>query len=128
MAANRVFFPQQALDAWLDQGQIALNGSELSIRGDGQRFRLQGALHFVADVSETGDPHLLVGKVKTLEEVLALDGEHCADSVVLGECAYQVAEGFLGEPLAEKGAVGERAAPLDGKHPLAQLIERLQTR
>jgi hypothetical protein len=126
-----VFFPQQALDEWLDQGRIVLSGSELSIGGHSVRFRLEGALLFVADVSETGDPHRLVGKVKSLEDVQALDGEHCADSVVLGESAYQVTEGFMGQLLAPADAASSSPkgmTGLDAGHPLAQLIERLQTR
>src|SRR6478672_7902686 len=102
MSENRVFFPQQTVDEWLDEGRIVLSGSELSIGGTREHFRLQGALHFVADVAETGDPHELVGKVKTLEDVQAMQGEHCADSVVLGESAYQVVEGFLAAPLPSR--------------------------
>ena len=32
-----------------------------------------------------------------MEQVQALSGEHYADSVILGDNAYQVIEGFLGE-------------------------------
>jgi hypothetical protein len=99
MAANRVFFPQQALDEWLEQGRAALVGDELTVAPEGRRFQLASALRFVAEVAENSDPHDLVGKVKTLEQVSAIGGEHCADSVVLGDNAYQVVEGFLGEPL-----------------------------
>lgn len=130
MSENRVFFPQQTVDAWLDEGRIVLSGSELSIGGTREHFRLQGALHFVADVAETGDPHELVGKVKTLEDVQELHGEHCADSVVLGESAYQVVEGFLAVPLPSRDAVlpaSAEADELDAAHPLAQLLSRLQT-
>lgn len=124
MSANRVFFPQQALDEWLDDGRVTLTGDELSIGGDGQHFRLEGALHFVADVADTGDPHQLVGKVKTLRDVAALQGEHCADSVVLGESAYQVVEGFLGDPLP--GVEDVAAGDLEAEHPLCQLLDRVQ--
>lgn len=134
MGANRVFFPQQALDRWLDQGYAALAGDDLFIAAGGRHFRLQGALLFLADVAETGDPHALVGKVKTLDVVGELQGEHCADSVILGESAYQVVEGFLGEPLpsavqAPAPVLKARAASADPSDldTLAQLLERLES-
>jgi hypothetical protein len=99
MGVNRVFFPQQALDHWLEQGRISLVGDELAITPEGRRFRLTTAVRFMAEVAGTEDAHGLVGKVKSLEHVLAMSGEHYADSVILGDNAYQVIEGFLGEPL-----------------------------
>jgi hypothetical protein len=132
MSANRVFFPQQALDRWLDDGHVALAGEELFIPAAGRHFRLRAAVHFKADVADTGDPHSLCGKVKTLDDVSAMQGEHCADSVVLGDSAYQVVEGFLGELLASAAAASDGSgldrpsgalAELD---PLSQLVARLQ--
>ena len=132
MSANRVFFPQQALDRWLDEGHVALAGDELFIPAAGRHFRLRSAVHFVADVAETGDPHSLCGKVKTLEDVTAMNGEHCADSVILGDSAYQVVEGFVGEILAPASPAGGRPAvdrksgPLSELDPLSELVARLQ--
>ena len=132
MSANRVFFPQQALDRWLDEGHVALAGDELFIPAAGRHFRLRAAVHFLADVADTGDPHSLCGKVKTLEDVTAMNGEHCADSVILGESAYQVVEGFVGEVLASASPSGERPAlgrppgALSQLDPLSQLVARLQ--
>ena len=51
-----------------------------------------------------------MGKVKTVLAVQALEGEHFADSVVLGDNAYAVDEGFLASPL--DGAVGTDLASL----------------
>lgn len=94
MGENRVFFPQAALDAWLDDGRAHLADDRLLLPG-GHVLELEGALHFLAEVAEGVDPHNLVGKVKTSAEVIALEGEHQADSVLLGDNAYQVVEGFL---------------------------------
>lgn len=109
MAANRVFFPQEALDAWLEEERIELDGEQMTLNPDGQRFRISSALRFMAEVAEGHDPHGLVGKVKTVEAVAELGGEHQADSVLLGDNAYEVIEGFLGEPLVEEPG-GEVAA------------------
>jgi hypothetical protein len=99
MGENRVFFPQEALDEWLEQGRVQLVGDELTTTPEGRRLRVESALRFVAEVGAGADPHGLIGKVKTLDQVEALTGEHCADSVIIGDCAYQVVEGWLGELL-----------------------------
>ena len=74
MGANRVFFPQQTLDEWLEQGHIALVGDELTIAAAGRNLRLHGAVRFVAEVAGSEDGHALVGKVKTHEQVTELGG------------------------------------------------------
>jgi hypothetical protein len=131
MGANRVFFPQQTLDDWLEQGRIALVGDELTIGAAGRNMRLLGAVHFVAEVAGTEDRNTLVGKVKTHEQVTELGGEHVADSVILGDNAYQVIEGFIGEllpkaPGADKKAKrNTRGTPIMAGSPFANLIKLL---
>jgi hypothetical protein len=98
MAKNRVFFPQQALDEWLEQGRIALVDDEMTLKPDGQRYRLSSAIRILSELTETADPYDLVGKVKTVEQITGLGGEHQADSLILGDNAYQVVEGFIGDP------------------------------
>ena len=130
MAANRVFFPQQALDTWLESGRAALVGDELTILPEARRFRLTSAVRFTAEVAEGRDPHDLVGKVKDLEQVAALHGEHAAESVIIGDYAYDVIEGFLGEALpapkkggARRSAAGGKAPPsTDPNDPLNRLL------
>lgn len=78
---------------------------------EGRRFRLQTAVLFTAEVTGAGDAHHLVGKVKDLAQVAALGGEHVADSVVLGDHAYSVVEGLVGEPLGTVAAERADAEP-----------------
>ncbi len=131
MGANRVFFPQQTLDEWLEQGHIALVGDELTIGAAGRNLRLHGAVHFVAEVAGSEDGNALVGKVKTHEQVAELGGEHVADSVILGDNAYQVVEGFIGEllpkaPGADKKAKrSTRGTPIQTGSPFANLLKLL---
>ncbi len=130
MTANRVFFPQQALDTWLEEGRVALVGDELTITPEGRRFLLTSAVRFIAEVAEGHDPHGLVGKVKDLEQVLALSGEHSSSSVIIGDHAYDVIEGFLGEPLPthqrstarRSMAGGKPAAAVDPNDPINRLL------
>jgi hypothetical protein len=110
MSENRLFFPQEALHAWLEQGRVLLVGDELTTTPEGRRLRLESAVRFMAEVAAGDDPNQLVGKVKTIEQVQALGGEHVADSVIMGDCAYQVVEGFLGELLPSIRRVSKRKA------------------
>jgi hypothetical protein len=96
MGANRLFFPQEALDTWLDEGRVVLDGDMLTLNPEGQRFELEGAVRFLEEVTGSGDTKELVGKVKTKAQLAELEGELCADSVVLGDNAYQIVEGFVG--------------------------------
>ena len=99
MAANRVFLPQDALDRWLSEGRVEVEGETMTLRPEGQQFRLKTAVRFMSEVASGGDQQKLVGKVKDLEQLVGIGGEHCADSVILGDNAYQVVEGFVGEPI-----------------------------
>jgi hypothetical protein len=137
MGMNRVFFPQQALHAWLEQGRIALVDDEMTLKPDGQRYRLTPAIRILEEVAEGTDPHGIVGKVKTIEQITSLGGDHQADSLVLGDNAYQVIEGFLGDTHEDEGrslapafgslagaaraATGEKASS-DDANPLMRFL------
>lgn len=100
MGVNRFFIPQEALDAWLDQGRVMLDNDTMTTNPEGQRFKLRGAVRFLSEIAGGGDAKNLIGKVKTKEQLTGLGGEQVADSVILGDDAYQVIEGFVGELLA----------------------------
>ena len=133
MAVNRIFFPQEALDAWLDQERVVLDGDLMTLSPEGWSFRLNSAVRFTSEVAGGGDAGGLVGKVKTQEQLSALGGEHCAGTVIIGDDAYEVVEGFVGEPLPDQTLVAggdsmsaaTRAAVEDqgdGIDPLARLL------
>jgi hypothetical protein len=106
MGVNRVFLPQETLDIWLSDERVEVDGDVMTLRPEGQRFRLKTALRFMEEVAGGGDEPALVGKVKDLDQLGDIGGEHYADSVVLGDNAYQVIEGFVGEPLHEEEPAG----------------------
>jgi hypothetical protein len=99
MRSNRVFLPQEALHGWLDEERITLDGEIMTLKPEGQRFRLSTAVRFIADLTESGDQQQVLGKVKDLEQLTAMSGEHSMDSVIFGDDAYQVIEGFVGDPI-----------------------------
>jgi hypothetical protein len=113
LATNRVFVSQETLDHWMSDGRVEVDGETMTLNPERQRFRLTTALHFVAEVAGGGDQSGLVGKVKGIDDVTKLGGEYCSDSVILDENAYEVIEGFLGEPIYAERRPGATAAATD---------------
>lgn len=72
----------------------------MTLVGDGRSFRLHSAVHFVKVSGGDADAHDLVGKVRAVAALQKDGGEHYMDSVILGDTAYDVQQGFLGEPLS----------------------------
>jgi hypothetical protein len=97
VATNRAFFPQDTVDHWLADGRVRLDGQVLALLPDGPAFQLESAVLFQTEVSSGEDAHGLCGKVKSLEALAQLSGEHAPGSVVMGDNAYEVLDGFLGE-------------------------------
>jgi hypothetical protein len=101
MTSNRVFFSQEAVDRWLADGRVNLEGEVLGLLPNGPAFLLSSAVLFQAEVGSGDDVPGLCGKVKTIAAVQALTGEHASGSVLLGDYAYEVVDGFLGELLLD---------------------------
>ena len=102
MRQNRLFVPQHLLDEWLSQDRVSVDGEVLVTQPEGRRFSLTTAVLFQEEVTGEPDAHSLVGRVKDLEQLAELGAEHYADSVLLGDNAYQVVEGFAGTPLPDE--------------------------
>ncbi|MBL8682024.1 MAG: hypothetical protein JNK05_22850 [Myxococcales bacterium] len=95
----RLFLSQEALDLWLGEGRGKIDGEELLDTKTGQRFRLITGVRFVSEVTGAPDTAQLVGKVKDAEQLEALKAELMSGSVILGDNAYEVQEGFVGTPV-----------------------------
>lgn len=115
---NRVFFPQSVIDQWMVDGSVDLQQNELRILAEGRRYRLVDALRILREVSETGDPEHLVGRVKERAVLEELGAEIVETSMLLGDAAFDVEPGWLGvpaTPLAEHLASDGRAAARAGR-------------
>jgi hypothetical protein len=111
MGRNRLFVPQDMLDLWVADQKATVAGTELSLQGDS--FDLKPAVLFLRDVSETGDPHGLVGRVKDQVQLASLGAEHYMGSVILGDSAYDVRDGFIGIPHTRGSAATPRGGDID---------------
>jgi len=96
---NRVFFPQTALDVWLSDGTVDLRGDELAIVAEERRYRLTESVRIVNEVTGSADAHDLIGRVKTKQVLQDKGAELLETSMILGENAYDVIPGWLGDPV-----------------------------
>jgi hypothetical protein len=104
MTMCRLFLSQEALDQWLTEGRAKVEGEELTDTRTGQKFRLITGVRFLAEVTGAPDSAQLVGKVKDAEQLEAMKAELMSGSVVLGDNAYEVQEGFVGTLIATADA------------------------
>lgn len=106
MTTCRLFLSQEALDVWLGEGRAKIDGEELTDTQTGHKFRLITGVRFVSEVTGSPDTAQLVGKVKDAEQLEALKAELMSGSVILGENAYEVQEGFVGTPVVAVADTG----------------------
>jgi len=99
MNKNRVFFPQEALDRWLVNGEVELAQGLLTIKTERRRYRLVEAVRIMAEVSGLPDPHEVMGKVKTVGFLSELGASLLGESMVIADNAYEVVPGWLGSPV-----------------------------
>jgi len=101
--ADYLFVPQSVLDKWSEQGRIQVDGNVLTILGEQKSFALTSAVRFIK--MEAGEDNAgLLAKVKTTDALKQMGAEHYMESVLLGESAYQVQQGFLADANALRRA------------------------
>ena len=122
---NRVFFPQIALDAWLTDGTVDLRADELTIVAEGRRYRLVEAVRILNEVTGGTDGHDLIGRVKPKTVLDEKKAEILESSLLLGDNAYEVVPGWLGEPIGTFDEhVASQRKSLSSRRPGAAAPER----
>ncbi|MFT3766336.1 MAG: hypothetical protein QM820_12620 [Minicystis sp.] len=96
---TRVFFPQTALDEWVGENRVDIKGEELTLKNEGRRYRIIEAVRILREVTGADDPHELLGRVKTRGFLVELGAELLEGSMILGDNAYDVIQGFVGAPV-----------------------------
>jgi hypothetical protein len=102
----KLFLPQKTLEEWSTSEKADLQEGKLVVAQDKAAHAVTPAVHFVKLVSGN-DQSQLVGRVKTMAQLDALGAEHMADSVILGETAYEVTPGYVADVPAPAGAKGD---------------------
>jgi len=127
MAGGLLFVSQALLDTWANQGRIGLDGQSITLlsgEGQGRCYALEPAARFLRVAEGGSDPHQLLARVKTLAQVREMGGEAMADSVVLGEMAYEIEPGFLAESAAVEAARGPLPPDLEERRKEAEALAR----
>lgn len=62
-------------------------------------FAMKPAVHFLRSVGSESDPYDLVGRVKSKDALDEMGADCFEMSVIYKDTAYDVLEGFIGEPL-----------------------------
>ena len=94
----RLFISQGRLDSWVSEDRIKVDGDVMRLGDDPRTFKLKPAVRFVKVSGGGDDAHKLLGKVKLVSQIEKDGGEHYMESVLLGDTAYDVQSGFVGEP------------------------------
>ena len=96
----RLFISEKRLDAWTADGKVSLDGEQMTLKEIQRSFTIRPAVLFLNVSGSDADVAELVGKVKDETDLEALGAEHYMNSVILGDVAYDVQQGFLGDPIA----------------------------
>ena len=105
----KLFLPQAQLEEWALDDKADIQDEHLLVRADDARFPVVPAVHFLKLV-EGEDSASLVGKVKTQAQLEGLGADHMAESVVLGDTAYEVASGYVATVPTPAGPGGGKPA------------------
>jgi hypothetical protein len=99
----RLFISQERLDAWTAENKVRVDGLTLRLVEDGRSFRIRPAVRFMTVAGDQIDPGDLLGKVKDDRALAAMGADQYMNSVIVGEVAYDVQCGFLGDPIPGGG-------------------------
>ena len=99
MPLARLFISAERLEAWTAEGRAALEGDKMTLVELGRVFEIRSAVRFTGVTGEELDPHDLVGLVKEEGELIEMGADHMANSVIYADTAYEVQNGFVGQPL-----------------------------
>lgn len=95
----RLYISQKRIDAWSAENRIDVTGDIMTLVEHKRSFTIHPAVRFLKVSVGEDDPHDLVGKVKAAAELEDMGADHMADSVIFGDIAYEVENGFVGEAL-----------------------------
>jgi hypothetical protein len=94
---TKLFLSQAQLEEWALEDKADLREGRLVVAAEGgSAWPLTPAVHVVQLVTGE-DTHQLVSRVKTEEQLSRLGAEQMADSILVGDSAYEVVPGYVAE-------------------------------
>ncbi len=103
---DKLFIPQPVLDNWVESGKVVFNDSILTLTREQKAYTLTPAVRFLKLI-DGEDKAVLLGRLRTLEKLAEIGAEHMSDSVILGDTAYEVQEGFIAVVLADENVASK---------------------
>ena len=100
MRASRLFVSQSVLDRWLSEGVAELSGDTLHVLPERHAFDLTTGVLFETEVTGAIDALGLLGTVKDVDQIAEMAGDYSQGTVIIGDLAYEVTDGFVGVPAA----------------------------
>ena len=101
----RIFVAQTLVDTWLSTGRVALERDLLRLSGQqAVDLFINPAVWFERIDGGEADPHDVVGRVKTSQELAQMGADHYESSVVMGDYAYTVRPGFIATVVDARGS------------------------
>jgi hypothetical protein len=95
----RLFISVTKLESLTAANKVSIDGEVLNLTELGRSFRILPAVRFLGVAGGDADPHKLVGLVKSEEDLAKMGADHMASSVIYIDTAYEVQQGFVGDPL-----------------------------
>ncbi len=96
---SRLFISVERLDNWTEEGRAKLEGDRMTLTEHGRAFIMKPAVAFQTVTGTDHDPYDLLGRVKSKVALDELGAEQFGNSVIYNDTAYEVIDGFIGEPL-----------------------------
>ncbi|MCG8424941.1 MAG: hypothetical protein MJE77_44220 [Proteobacteria bacterium] len=98
----RLYISQDRMDTWSSENKVEIAGDVMTLVELDRSFAIRPAVRFLRVAGGDDDPHDLLGKVKDEKELAAMGADHVAISVIYVETAYDVENGFVGDPRPAK--------------------------
>jgi hypothetical protein len=121
MSGPKIFILPEELQKWMETAGVKIVNNAVTLPELPSPYKLEAALFFRKLVAGGEDPGTMVGKIKTMSSIQQSGFELFQNSVIVGDNAYEVDEGFLlswDEGFAARDAQGapeKDAAPGDSK-------------
>lgn len=94
--SDKLFFSQDIIDAWADEGKVDFRNNILTINQEPPTsYDVEPAYRVVKIVGGGDDPNNWLNKIKTKEELEKMGAEIFMTSVIVGEVAYEAEYGYI---------------------------------
>jgi hypothetical protein len=123
----KLFLPEKTLEEWSLSDKADVQDGKLVVKDSKSAHPVEGAVHF-ARLLSGDDVNQLVGKVKTQTQLAALSAETLADSVLLGDTAYEVVPGYVADvhvPAQPKPEAKKKASSPEADLLAAFILDKL---